>query len=86
MGALATMSHVPLEQDEARQVHPSVSALTRAAGRAAEELAPYLSPRKAAYTLGCVAPAGARGCGSSWADRFAFQPNWPRLEQATRAP
>lgn len=59
MGAMAAVSHVPQDADEARQVHPSVSALTRAAGRAAEELTPYLSPRKAAYTLGCVAPAGA---------------------------
>lgn len=40
------------------QVHHAVGALTRAAGRAAEELAPYLTQRKAAYTLGCVASAG----------------------------
>lgn len=59
LGQLAATSHV-CEPDDVRQVHPAVSALTRAAGRAAEELAPYLGPSKVAYTLGCVAPAGAR--------------------------
>jgi hypothetical protein len=57
MGTLAASSHL-CEPDDVRQVHPAVGALTRAAGRAAEELAPYLTRRKLAYTLGCVAAAG----------------------------
>lgn len=41
------------------QVHPAVAALTRSAGRVADDVVPYLTQCKAAYTLGCVAAAGA---------------------------
>ncbi|KAI8462821.1 MAG: hypothetical protein J3K34DRAFT_527482 [Monoraphidium minutum] len=59
LGSLAASSHM-CEADDVRQVHPAISALTRSSGRAAEELAPYLGQRKAAYTLGCLAASAAR--------------------------
>jgi hypothetical protein len=47
------------EPDDARSVHPAIGALTRSASRAADELAPYLSMRKATYVLGALAGSGA---------------------------
>ncbi|MEW5303809.1 MAG: hypothetical protein WDW36_006464 [Sanguina aurantia] len=56
---LSLASHLCGEGD-ARELHPSVGALTRAALRAVQEVSPFLSPAKLHYVFGGMANAAAR--------------------------
>lgn len=56
---LSLASHLCGEED-AKELHPSVGALTRAALRAVQDVTPFLSPAKLHYVFGGMANAAAR--------------------------
>jgi len=59
MMSLGGSSHI-CDEEDAKDVHPAMGALTRAASRAAEELVGYLPHKKMNYVCGPVAGAAAR--------------------------